>query len=142
MSRKTKSEKKKNPAIKEKIQAKLKETANAKIDELLERGDTLTKGDVVRMAKGMIKQEIDKKVPAPMKKTKDPTGLPSVFSRTSSIGSNGASSPKPTRAEKKDLRKKNRQAKKQSKRRDKAMGLAAFVLALGVGILYKVTNKF
>ena len=141
MSRKTKTDKKKNPSIKAKIQEKLKETANQKIDELLERGDSLTKGDLVRMAKGMIKQEIDKKTPAPLKKTKDPTGLPGVLSRSAKLGSTGASIPKPNRAKRKDLRKKRRADKKQAKRRDKTIGLASFGLLLVVGILYKVTSK-
>ena len=142
MSRKTKADKKKNPSIKAKIQEKLKETANKKIDEYLERGDSLTKGDVVRLAKGMIKQEIDKKIPAPLKKSKDPTGLPGILSRsTAAVGSSGASSPKPARPKRKEQRKKVRAQKKQAKRRDKAIGLASFGLLLVVGILYKATSK-
>ena len=142
MSRKTKGVKKKNPSIKAKIQEKMKETANQKIDELLERGDSLTKGDIVRLVKGMIKQEIDKKVPAPLKKTKDPTGLPGVFSRSKvAIGSIGADTPKPSRPKRKEQRKKRREDKKRAKRRDKAIGLASFALLLVVGILYKVTSK-
>ena len=141
MSRNTKSDKKKKPSIKAKIQEKMKETANQKIDEFLERGDSLTKGDFVRLAKGMVKEHIDKKVPAPLKKTADPTGLPSVFSRSAAIGSTGASAPKPSRPKRKELRKKRRAAKKQAKRRDKAIGLASFGLLLTVGILYKITSK-
>ena len=119
----------------------MKETANQKIDEFLERGDSLTKGDFVRLAKGMVKEQIDKKVPAPLKKSADPTGLPSVFSRSAAIGSAGASAPKPSRPKRKELRKKRRAAKKQAKRRDKAIGLASFGLLLVVGILYKITSK-
>ena len=141
MSRNTKSDKKKKPSIKAKIQEKMKETANQKIDEFLERGDSLTKGDFVRLAKGMVKEQIDKKVPAPLKKSADPTGLPSVFSRSAAIGSAGASASKPSRPKRKELRKKRRAAKKQAKRRDKAIGLASFGLLLTVGILYKITSK-
>ena len=47
-----------------------------------------------------------------------------------------------TRAEKKTQRKARKAKKKQAKRRDHAMGLAAFALALVVGVVYKLTSKF
>lgn len=141
MSRKEKKDSVKKATLKQKLESKMKETINTQIDQYLERGDTLTKGDFVRLAKGMIKTEIDKKVPAPLKKTADPTGLKSALSRSTDIGSSGASKKKVKRAVRKAKRKARRIAKRHEKRRDKALGLAAFLLALTVGIVYKATSK-
>ncbi|MBO6158174.1 MAG: hypothetical protein J6P72_02790 [Firmicutes bacterium] len=125
--------------LKTKIEQTLKKQANAKIDEFLERGDSLKYGDFVRLAKGAVKTEIDKKVPPALKKTKDPTGLDSVLKRSKNIGVKAAV--KESFSEKRARSKKKRQAKKQAKRRDKAFGMAAFLLALGVGLVYKLTSK-
>ena len=142
MSRNTKKEKVKKESLKNRVLTRMKEPINKQLDEYLERGDSLTKGDLVRFAKGMIKKEIDQKVPAPLKKTADPTGLKGPLSRSSGIGSTGAGAKKLTRAEKKTQRKARKAKKKQAKRRDHAMGLAAFTLALVVGVVYKLTSKF
>ena len=128
MSRQEKTSNKKEKSLKKAIEAKMKESGNNKLDEYLERGDSLTKGDLLRLAKGVAKEQIDKKVPAPLKKTPDPTGLSAPGRKTKS------SSRKARRAE-------NKQAKRLTKFKGRAMGLASFAFALLVGILYKVTAK-
>lgn len=125
--------------IKANIEQTLRKQANAKIDDFLQRGDSLKYGDFVRLAKGAVKTGIDKKVPPALKKTKDPTGLSSVLKRSGNVGIKAAV--KESFSEKRARSKKKRQAKKQAKRRDKAFGMAAFLLALGVGLVYKLTSK-
>jgi|GEM_PF-4214926 len=125
------------------------------IESLKEEGASFTKEDALRVAMGLTKRALKKKVPEAFRASKDPTGLPSVLSRSTSIGSTGSAGSvgaAGTKAEKKAMKKAAKKTakksakkaaklqKKQAKQRQQIFGLATFAFALVVGIVYKITS--